>query len=70
MANGLHDMNSTHDISLVGLNRNVIAETYQRLGCQVEYDFGLVLPEDVKHLLAVTDVGSRLSASWPACQSR
>ena len=58
MADGFHDVDGTHDVSFVGLYGNVVAEAYQRLGSQVEHHLGLVLVEDVLHLLAVTDIGT------------
>ena len=58
MANGFHDMNSTHDVSLVGFDRDIVTKANQRLGSQVKYDLWLVFVEYILHFLTITDVGT------------
>ena len=56
--NSFKNMDSPHHVGLIGLYRNVITQTYQRLGCQMEHNLGLILPEDFFDTFTVSDVGT------------
>ena len=52
----LHDMDGAHDIGFVGLYGDLIAETHQGLGCQMEDHLRLVLGEDFLDPLTIPDI--------------
>ena len=61
----LHDVDGAHDIGLIGLNGNLVTETYQRLGCEVEDYLGLILGKDGLHFCSVANISAEISLDFP-----
>ena len=59
--NSLHDVDGSHHIGLVCLNRNLVWKANEWLSCKVEDYLWLIFSKDFLHLLTITNICANIS---------